>query len=584
MTTQISKKSFLKLLFPLLFLVFAGAAWGQELIELPEYRAFPWIGSRVAVWIAAEVHLMFAAFVLGVPMFAVIVELIGVLSSQERYDKMAREFTKLLAIAMSTTAIWGGVLLFLLLTLYPRFMNYLSEVFLPTLWIYPMLFFLEAFTLYIYYYGWEQMKNGKSKWFHLYLGLQLNIVGTILLLVANAWVTFMMTPGGVDMKTGSLMNIWEVIDNFSWWPINIHRLIANVTFGGAIVGAYSAFKFLHSKTDEDKAHYDWMGYVGNMIAIWSFLVLPFAGYWLMRELYQYDQTMGITMMGGFLSWLWIIQAVLISSLFLASNYYLWLGMERIDGGERYQKYIKYMLSVLMLCVWVWATPHSLVVTPEEVAVMGGVHHPVIGVFGVMSAKMTAVNFMILTSAIGFMFYRRANKVATVSYALQLNLLQAGIFAGVAAYVLYLGVDGYFVEPSIRVNKYSVWQVLAVLFAILSTTVIDLFLFKNAESLGKFHWGKMPQRSQYILIFIAVSFTWLMGLMGYARSAIRQHWHVYKVMEDTSVDAFAPTLGFASNVVSVCVLIFLGLVMFIFWLGSLADPKKKETPVTAEESR
>lgn len=172
-----------------------------------------------------------------------------------------------------------------------------------------------------------------------------------------------------------------------------------------------------------------------MIAIWSFLVLPFAGYWLMRELYQYDQTMGITMMGGFLSWLWIIQAVLISSLFLASNYYLWLGMERIDGGERYQKYIKYMLSVLLLCVWVWATPHSLVVTPEEVTLMGGVHHPVIGVFGVMSAKMTAVNYMILTSAIGFMFYRRANKVATVGYALQLNLLQAGIYAGVAAYVL-----------------------------------------------------------------------------------------------------------------------------------------------------
>jgi cytochrome bd-type quinol oxidase subunit 1 len=172
----------------------------------------------------------------------------------------------------------------------------------------------------------------------------------------------------------------------------------------------------------------------------------------------------------------------------------------------------------------------------------------------------------------------------VSYALQLNLLQAGIFAGVAAYVLYLGIDGYFVEPSIRVNKYSVWQVLAVLFAILSTTVIDLFLFKNSESLGKFHWGKMPQRSQYILIFIAVSFTWLMGLMGYARSAIRQHWHVYKVMEDTSVDAFAPTLGFAANVVSVCVLIFLGLVMFIFWLGSLADHKKEDASLSPEPAQ
>ena len=30
------------------------------------YREFPVIGERAAVWIAAEVHLMFAAFVLGV--------------------------------------------------------------------------------------------------------------------------------------------------------------------------------------------------------------------------------------------------------------------------------------------------------------------------------------------------------------------------------------------------------------------------------------------------------------------------------------------------------------------------------------
>ena len=34
------------------------------------YGEFPVIGARAAVWIAAEVHLMFAAFVLGVPMFA----------------------------------------------------------------------------------------------------------------------------------------------------------------------------------------------------------------------------------------------------------------------------------------------------------------------------------------------------------------------------------------------------------------------------------------------------------------------------------------------------------------------------------
>ena len=76
--------------------------------------------------------------------------------------------------------------------------------------------------------------------------------------------------------------------------------------------------------------------------------------------------------------------------------------------------------------------------------------------------------------------------------------------------------------------------------------------------------------QFALFVIAVTFTWLMGLMGFARSGIRQHWHVWEVMRDTSPQAFTPALGYAANMISACVLIFLGLVAFIFWLGSLAE--------------
>jgi cytochrome bd-type quinol oxidase subunit 1 len=86
---------------------------------------------------------------------------------------------------------------------------------------------------------------------------------------------------------------------------------------------------------------------------------------------------------------------------------------------------------------------------------------------------------------------------------------------------------------------------------------------------------MPHRSQYILILLAVTFTWLMGLMGYARNAIRQHWHVYQVIQDTSVDAFSPTLGFAARVISVCVLLFMALIGVIFWLGHLGEKKEVE---------
>ena len=59
-------------------------------------------------------------------------------------------------------------------------------------------------------------------------------------------------------------------------------------------------------------------------------------------------------------------------------------------------------------------------------------------------------------------------------------------------------------------------------------------------------------------------------MGYVRSGLRQHWHVYGVIRDQSVDAFTPTLGFATKVVSATVLLFFLLIGFVFWLASLHD--------------
>jgi cytochrome bd-type quinol oxidase subunit 1 len=118
---------------------------------------------------------------------------------------------------------------------------------------------------------------------------------------------------------------------------------------------------------------------------------------------------------------------------------------------------------------------------------------------------------------------------------------------------------------------SVPQVLSVLLAMLLVTVIDVLILRGAES-APTRWGNMPERSQYVLIFLAVTFTWLMGLMGYVRSGLRQHWHVYGVIRDTSPDAFTPTLGFATRVVSVTVLIFFALIGVVFWLSSLSGKK------------
>lgn len=569
-------------LVPLLVLMLAGAALAQTPSPdaSPAYRSFPLFGSRLAVWGAAQLHLNFAAFILGVPIFAVIVEFVGWRTRDPRYDWLAREFMKLTFAAFSATALLGGALTFFLLTLYPRFFGYLAGIFGPTMWLYAGLFFLETFTLYLYYYGWDWLA-GSRKGIHLALGVLLNLWGTALLFVANAWVTFMVSPRGVD-EAGHLTSLWAAIDNYTWMPINVHRLIANVTFGGAIAAAYAAVRFLGATSDEERAQYDWMGYVGNFVALSSLLFLPFAGYWLGREIYAFNQTMGITMMGGFLSWLWVVQALLIGVLFLGSNYYLWLGMERIPGSERYRKFIPYMIMVLAAGFMVWATPRSMVVTLQETRAMGGTHHPVLGLLGVMSAKNTAVNLMILTTFLSFLLYRRANKVSGKPWAKTGMAIQGTLFGAAAAVVTFYGVYGYFVESIVRIG-FSVYQVLAVLTAIVVIMAIDIPMFRGAEATGSIRWGRIAPRSQYVLILLAVTFTWLMGLMGFARSGIRQHWHVYGVIRDTSPEAWTPALGYAAKMISVVTILFFALVMLIFWLGGLGEKRKAPASGTPASS-
>jgi len=548
-------------------------ALAQEAAKEPTYRSFPLIGSRLAVWAVAQLHLNFAAFILGCPIFAVIIEIIGWRTRDEKYDWLAHEFVKLTFAAFSTTALLGAFLLFLFVGYYPKFWTYMTSIFFPTYWVYALLFFVETFIVYLWYYGWDWL-SGPRKWIHVTLGVLSNLAGTAILVVANSWVTFMMSPAGVDESGALKGGVWAAINNFTWMPINIHRLIANIVFGGTIAAAYAAFRFLSATTDEERARYDWMGYIGNFVALSAFIVLPFAGYYLGREIYAFNQTMGITMMGGFMSWLWIIQAILIGILFLGSNYYLWLGMERIPGSERYRKFVPPMLLILTIGFMVWATPRSMVITLDEARAMGGTHHPFLGFFGVMSAKNTVVNLMILTTFLSFVLYRRANRVSVKSWVGTGMAVQWAAFFVAAAVVVFYGVYGYFVESIVRIG-FSVYQVMAVLGCIVLVMAIDLPMFKGARSTGTIRWGTIAPRSQYVLILLAVTFTWLMGLMGFARSGIRQHWHVYGVLRDTSPEALTPALGYAANMITIVTIVFFALVSFIFWLGGLSERGKAQ---------
>lgn len=611
------------------------------------YRDFPFlVDRRTAVWIVAQLHLMFGAFVLGVPLFAVIVEAIGMKSGDARYDRLAREFTKLLSAAFATTAALGGTLAFLLFGLYPDFARHWASIFHETFYLYAALFFLEAFSLYGYLYSWDALRRHKG--WHLTLGIVLNLAGTGLMVIANSWTTHMMAPAGVTTMGERLPEFWsssgdwlgttwQAVANPLWNPLNIHRLIANVAFGGFVAAAYAAIRFLGARTDEDRAHYDWMGYVGNLIGILALLPLPFAGYWLGREIYGVNPNMGLLMMGGSFSWSFIVQAILIGILFLGANYYLWIGMHRIEGAERWRRWIRVLIVVLVAGFAVWLTPHNLPLRGEERGLIGAPYHPFSRWFGVMVAKNAAVQMILLATLVSFLLYRRAGKIdpvpvtrqgwggkvvlggvlavlvaallwmrasllgATFEPKEQIFVPQLGwLLAGqavvlVAAYgltlrdralaaqalvlgatilsaVVWLSVGiGYRImaEANPLLRQVSVVQVLLVLAAMVFVVGIDVLHFRGAGAARR-HWGRMPVRSQYVLLLLAVSVVLLMGLMGFIRSGLREGWHVVGVLRDTSDTAFTPTMASMSRTVAVIVVLFLALITFVFWLAGLGE--------------
>ena len=550
-----------------------------------DYNNYEFAPSRIILWVANQQHLYFGSFVLAVPIFCMLIEFIGIRVRDEdsvmaeKYDRLAKDLMKVSLTAYSWTAILGGILLFTFITLFPGFFKYMAGIFRPVMHVYALMFLAESGVLYVYYYGWDKMKDDTFlKWIHCSLSVLLNLIGTVLMYLANSWATFMQAPGGIDSEGRFLGNIWHVIHSTLWNPVGVHRILGNIVFGGGIVGAYAAYHYLTAKNEEERAHYDWVCYVAMFICIFGLIPLPFAGYWLMKEVYAFRQQMGITLMGGIMAWLFIIQAVMIGLLFFAANSYLHNGMARVKGSHRYMKYCKYMVLLLICCFTMWMTPHTIVMTPAELKAMGGAQHPIVGHFGVMSAKNTAVNLMITTTVLCFLLYQRANKKITVPWATVGNCWIAAIFVGAAANIIFLGVYGYALPANQRVGL-SVPQVTTTLTTLFAGTAINISMFKNSESYGDIQWGTQSKVGTYAIFLLAISFTWLMGLMGYIRSAVRLFWHVTEVVRDNSVDAYTLTIGEAGKMLTFNTLFVWTQFVVVFWVGSLTgkSPAKAAAP-------
>jgi hypothetical protein len=531
---------------------------------------FPYAGNRTGVWVVAQLHILFAAFILGAPIFVVVAEWLGYKNNDPKYDRLAKEVIKVTVILYSMTALTGGLFIFVLLGTYPDFSTWLiKHFFLVFAVIYPLLFILETIILYAYFYSWDSMKGAK-KGRHIALGVLLNIVGTVTLFVIDGPTSFMNTPAKAagDLSLVEFIqtaSLWDKMANFSWMPLNLHRLVGNVTFGGFIAGLIAAYMYMGSKTDEERSYYDWMGFVGNMIGVGALLLLPFMGYLLAYELCDYDASICPYMMADQLSMFFEMQGAMVGLIFLASNYYIWLSLKRIQGVEQVRM-SGYVAVVVLLMPAIMGFTWKMFPPPEWQSLI------VLGILVVLPAALSKVPGL---------------RNFTVS---AFTMIKIGFLMIVVADAIWMTPHGFVPTQGLATEEVELpsWAgELALMpaknaaaFTLVFLTVVNYIMYNRAIKRGTIMWGKIDFASQFVLIFLAFSAIWTMGLMGAVRSLTRKYYHVYNLVPDFTPEAFTPTLAYSAWWITGVTIVFYAVVSFAILVTLKAgSPKPVGSPAS-----
>ncbi|MGH7216000.1 MAG: cytochrome ubiquinol oxidase subunit I [Nitrospiraceae bacterium] len=544
-----------------LLILFGGVAYAQT-PGMPAVE-FSYTGNRTAVWIIAQLHTLFGAFILGAPIFVVISEWLGYRKQDLRYDRLAKEVTKVTVILFSMTAVTGGLFIFVLLAAYPQFTTwFINQFYLVFAVIYPLLFISGTIVLYMYFYLWDAWK-GEKKGRHIALGVLLNLICMITMFVIDGPTSFMNTPpkaeGVSPQDFLEAATLWDKIFNQSWMPLNLHRIDGNVAFGGFVTGMIAAYMYMGAKNQEERAYYDWMGFVGNLIAVGATLFQPFTGLLLAYEMCDYDFSFCPYMMADQLSMFFEMQGATIGLMFLAINYYVWLSLKRIEGAE------KVRMTILAPIVMV-SLPFAIII------VMSYYWIP----------DPTSLAFLLPLVLAPFMLGR------FIPYTVSARtVIKVGFLMAVVSDAIWLTPHGFAATGAKMVAEVELpeaWNFLAgmpgklsAVFTLVFVTVVNYVLYNRTIKQGTIIWGKIDFASQFVLIFLAFTSIWTMGLMGAVRSLVRKYFHTYNLMPDFTAESFTPTLSYSAWWITGITIVFFTVVSFAVVVALRPSDSKVPVP-------
>jgi cytochrome bd ubiquinol oxidase subunit I len=206
------------------------------------------LAARTQMGFTLGFHIVLACFGVAFPAVMLIAEYRGRKHRDQDALRLARRWSKAVAVLFAVGAVSGTVLSFEFGLLWPRMMDRFGDAFGIAFAIEGIFFFLEAIFIAIYIYGWDRL----SGWAHFWSGIPIaisGIGGAFSVISANAWMN---TPGGVtlgpDGRVESVRPV-DVIFNTSTFHEFVHMWVAAYIVTGFLVASVYAVAMLRGRRD-----------------------------------------------------------------------------------------------------------------------------------------------------------------------------------------------------------------------------------------------------------------------------------------------------------------------------------------------
>ncbi len=192
-------------------------------------------------------HIILASLGVALPAMMLIANYLGLRRNDADALRLARRWSKAVAVTFAVGAVTGTVLSFEFGLLWPGFTGRFGEVFGVLFAIEGIFFFLEAIFIAIYIFGWKYL----SPWTHFWSGVPVVITGlggAFSVVAANSWMN---QPQGFSPTTGTVTSVQplKVIFNPAV-PYEVpHMILAAYLVTGFIVASIYAVGMLRGRRD-----------------------------------------------------------------------------------------------------------------------------------------------------------------------------------------------------------------------------------------------------------------------------------------------------------------------------------------------